>query len=287
MKTKSTTIAILAIVLATALGASSGIYIKSLSFTSMALTGFRMCTPFLFFLPGMIQKRLVLAPRETRKKILTGSLLNGVRMFLYVLAYKLTSIANAVVLLYLWPLFALLINSFIKKEKLKLDETGLMAVAFTGVILLNIQKGFSFSPTATAGNLIMILSSILFSLSTIIFKDTLEDHNEGEVVYFQNALGALFFMPFLIIESLNAPPLDIIFGLVYGVSVGIAAWALFYAALKRLPIFQYGILSYSEIFFGVLYALLLFGEKPGGLSMSGIALILTASVLSRLTAKRK
>ena len=279
----SSIIAIGAIIGGAALGASSGLYIKTLPFSSLALTGYRMCVPFICLLPLMLRRKVALGPPRMKKQILTASVLNGVRMLLYVLAYKLTSIANAVVLLYLWPLFALLLNALYRKEKLKLREIALILLAFGGVILLNFQKGFVLSGESMVGNISMILSALLFSVATLIFKEALKDHDEGEVVYFQNALGALVFLPFMIAESIGAPAAEIGLGLVYGLSVGIFAWGLYFFALKRLPLFQYSALTYIEVFFGVVFGILFMAEDMTLLKVTGIALVLLASVLSRFS----
>ena len=280
---KKPVVAITAVILAAALGASSGLYIKSLPFSSLALAGFRMGIPFLFFLPLMIRSQIALGPPRMKKRVLVASVLNAVRMLLYILAYKLTSIGNAVVLLYLWPLFALALNAVYRKEKLKFREVSLILLAISGVVLLNIQKGFSFSGDTMTGNLCMILSALLFSVTTLIFKEALKEHNEGEVVYFQNGLGAIVFLPFMILESIPAAPADIALGLTYGFSVGVLAWAFFFLALKRLPIFQYSALSYIEVFFGVILGVSFMGEDLSLVKIAGILLVLGASVLSRFS----
>ncbi|MDC7241381.1 MAG: DMT family transporter [Spirochaetales bacterium] len=279
----SSIIAIAAIIGGAALGASSGLYIKSLPFSSLALTGYRMCIPFLCLLPLMIRRKVALGPPRRRKQVVIASVFNGIRMLLYVLAYKLTSIASAVVLLYLWPLFALIINGIYRREKPNLREIVLILLAIGGVVLLNFQKGFSFSGEAMLGNISMILSALIFSVATLIFKEALKDHDEGEVVYFQNALGALVFLPFMIAESVGAPAAEIGLGLVYGLSVGILAWGFYFFALKRLPLFQYSALTYIEVFFGVVFGILFVAEDMTLLKTAGIALVLLASVLSRFS----
>ncbi|MDA3811659.1 MAG: DMT family transporter [Spirochaetaceae bacterium] len=284
---KKINIAIPVIILATALGASSGLYIKSLPFSSMALTGFRMGVPFLLLLPMMIRRKMILGPVKNRKKIWIGSLLNTVRMVLYILSYKLTTLTNAVVLLYLWPIFALLIHAFLSKERIKLKEAGLLFMALSGVVFLNIHKGFSFSESDLTGSLVMILSAIIFSISIVIFKDALADNSEGEVLYFQNALGALIFVPILFMEIPGVPLPDILTGLFYGLSVGVLGFGFFFFALKRLPIFQYGALGYIEVFFGVLYGIVLLGEDLRWNIILGAVLILVSSFLSRLGSLKK
>ncbi len=279
-------IALPAILMATALGASSGLYIKSLPVSSLGLTGFRMGVPFLILLPMMIRRKMILGPVQNRKRIWTGSLLNAVRMFLYIASYKLTTMTNGVVLLYTWPLFALLINAVVTREKLKLREIALLFMAFSGVIFLNIHKGFSLSGPDMLGSLLMIASALIFSISTLIFKGALTDHSEGEVLYFQNALGALIFIPILMAEIKGVPAGAILTGVFYGFSVGILGFGCFFIALKRLPIFQYGAMGYIEVFFGVLYGILLLGEDIYWNIVVGALLILVSSFLSRLEKKQ-
>lgn len=170
----SNKLAIPAVILAAAVGASSGLYIKSISLSSFALTGFRMGIPFLFFLPLVIKNKLVLGMKGSRKKILLGSLLNAVRMFLYVLAYKLTTITNAVVLLYLWPIFALLLDNFIYKKKLRLNEILILFMALSGVIMLNLRQGYSLTGSDFLGSVVMILSALIFSVTMLVFKNILK-----------------------------------------------------------------------------------------------------------------
>ena len=279
---KNFNIAIPAIILATALGASSGLYIKTLPFSSLAMTGFRMGIPFLFLLPLIIKRKMILGPVRNRKKIWTGSLLNALRMALYVLSYKLTTLTNAVILLYTWPLFALIIHAFTSREKLKVRELALLLLAFSGVIFLNIHKGFSLSGADMKGNLFMVISAFILAVVTLIFKGALKDHSEGEVLYFQNALGALIFIPILLFEVPGMPLSALFTGIFYGFSVGIIGFGCFFIALKRLPVFQYGALGYVEVFFGVLFGILLLGEEVRWNIILGAALILTSSFLSRL-----
>ncbi len=246
-----------------------------------------MGVPFLFLLPLMIKRKMILGPVKNRKKIWMGSLLNAIRMILYVLSYKLTTMTNAVVLLYTWPLFALLIHSITTREKLKVKEIGLLIIAFSGVILLNAHKGFSLSGSDMKGNIFMIISALIFAISLLIFKDALVDHSEGEVLYFQNALGAVILIPFLAAEIPGMPLTATLTGLFYGFSVGIIGFGCFFIALKRLPIFQYGVLGYFEVFIAVLFGILLLGEEVRWNIILGALMILITSFLSRMEAQIK
>ena len=204
-------------------------------------------------------------------------------MAFHILSFKLTTMTNAVILLYTWPLFALLIHAVTTKEKLKAKEITLLLLAFSGVIFLNVHKGFSLSSSDMRGNLFMVFSALIFSVAILIFKGALADHSEGEVLYFQNALGALIFIPFLLVELPGMPLTAVLTGILYGFSVGIISFGCFFFALKKLPVFQYGALSYVEVFFAMLFGILIMGEETRWNILLGAALILTSSILSQLT----
>jgi drug/metabolite transporter (DMT)-like permease len=275
-----------AILVATFLGASSGLYIKTLPFSSPGMAGFRMGVPFLFLLPYIAKRSMCLGPVLHRKRIWLGSLLNAVRMILYVLSFKLTTLTNAIVLLYTWPLFALLIHATITKTRLKIRETVLLLVAFAGVVVLNLHRGFSLSGNDMKGSLLMLSSAFIYAISTLIFKGALVNHTEGEVLYFQNALGAVVFIPLLLLELRGLAFQPMLLGTVYGISVGIIAFSCFFFALKRLPIFEYSALGYIEVFFGVVLGILFLGEELRWNIVLGGMLVLLPSFLSQERLKK-
>ncbi|MGD9940491.1 MAG: DMT family transporter [Clostridia bacterium] len=282
---KGKRLALPAILVATVLGASSGLYIKTLPFSSQGLAGFRMGIPFLFLLPYVLRRSMSLGPVRHRKRIWLGSLLNAVRMILYMLAFKLSSLTNAIVLLYTWPLFALLIHSATSRTRLKTREITLLLTAFSGVVILNVHRSFSLSGNDFTGSLLMLASAFIYAIATLIFKGALVSHTEGEVLYFQNALGALVFIPLLLLEVQAVPMHSILIGIVYGVSVGIIGFSCFFFALKRLPVFEYSALGYIEVFFGVLMGILFLGEELRWNIIVGGMLVLLPSFMSQLSLK--
>jgi drug/metabolite transporter (DMT)-like permease len=67
-------------------------------------------------------------------------------MLLFVIAFKLTSMGNAVVLLYLWPIFA----HWWKVSRRKTPwvfEGGILLISLFGVVVMNLHNGFALSRT--------------------------------------------------------------------------------------------------------------------------------------------
>jgi drug/metabolite transporter (DMT)-like permease len=281
MKRSLSWIPIVAVLTGAAFGASSGLYIKTLAFSSLALAGFRTGIPALFILPAMIRNGRALGLPGRSKGLWIASSVNAVRMLLYVMAFKLTSVGNAVVLLYLWPIFALVFESARTKRAPGAYRIALVALSFAGVVVMNLHRGLGLSRGDLYGSLLMIVSAAGYAITVILFKKALESVGEADVVYFQNAVGAVVYLPFLIYGIVSAPARDIALGVVYGGTVGMLGFFCFFFAMKRLPIFQYGTLAYSEVPIGVILGVLILGESFMPNQLAGAIIVIAASLLAQ------
>ena len=260
-----------------ALAALSGLFIKKLPYPTAALLGFRFGVPLLVLLPYVIKKRNCFGKPGDRLLLWGGGFLNLVRMVLYIIAFRLTTMGNAVVLLYLWPVFALGVTAVIKRKIPDKKNTMVITAAFAGVVLMNIHREFSLSSTDLFGSLSMILSALIMSISVFIYKESLSGYTEGEVIYFQNSLGAVVFIPFLIKDISSYPASYILPGILYGFVIGIFVFMLFFFALKRVSVFHYSIMTYSEIIFAVMFGMIFFGERLVSNQIAGMLIVIASS----------
>ncbi len=95
----------LAIILAATIGGSSGVFIKLLDLPSTSMTFFRMFVPVVVLLVYLSLKKIRLF-RGHYGIMLVASGLNATRMLLFFVGYLYTSIGNAVIILFTWPIFA-------------------------------------------------------------------------------------------------------------------------------------------------------------------------------------
>ncbi len=277
---------ILAVLVAASIGASSGLYIKGIHLSSFAMAGFRMGVPFLVLLPLVTRCGGLLGDPAKRRSLWLASGLNAVRMLLFIMAYKLTAIGNAVVLLYLWPIFALLIDCVRLRRPPAPAQTTLLALAFAGVVVMNLHRKISFASGDLLGSLFMIASAFLFAATVIIFKGALDTVRETDALYVQNAVGAIIFLPFLLAEAGSMSGADLSLGLAYGASVGIVGFGLFFYAMKRLPLFQYSALTYTEVIVAMTFGVTILGESLLSNQAIGTAMIIAASLIAQRTRAR-
>lgn len=280
-KSRTELLPILAILAGAAIGASSGLYIKGLAFSSLAMSALRMAVPFFVVLPQTARHGLLLGKPGMRGRLFLTSALNAGRMYLFILAYKLTGMGNAVVLLYLWPVFALLIDSLMAKKKLSATKLGVLFLATGGVVVMNLHRSFSLSGPDLLGSACMIVSAFVYAGTTVIYKQALSVMGEADVIYFQNGVGGIIFLAFLIAEIPGVPFAQLGIGIFYGFTVGFIGFSLFFYGMKRLSLFQYSALSYSEIPFGVFLGIAFRGETMTLNQAAGIILIIAASLLAQ------
>ena len=127
----------------------------------------------------------------------------------------------------------------------------------------------------------MILSAFMYAVSTIIFKDSLKDSDEFDLLYFQNAVGGIIFLPFVVAGIIVAPLRDTALALLYGAGVGALGFGLFFFSMKRMPLFRYSAISYMEVLFGLLLGVLFLGETVAINQVFGVAAIVAGSYIAQ------
>jgi drug/metabolite transporter (DMT)-like permease len=272
-----------AAIIGATIGGSSGVFIKLLNLPSTSITFFRVAVPIvvLLFYFGWKKPKLF---HGNYKIMLLGSGLNAARMFLYFLAYLYTSMGNAVIMLFTWPIFATIFSAIILKEKVTKKTALLIGMAFLGIILMYSNKEISFGDRDFIGMAAMVASAIIFSLSAVIFKKELKNRTELETVFFQNLIGAIIFLPFIFINKPVPTFNQTGVAVIYAFLVGIVAFSLFFFAMKRLKMGHYALFSYWEVPAALVFSVIFFKEVITLNMYAGGALIIASGLLLR---KRK
>ncbi|MFH1275521.1 MAG: DMT family transporter [Candidatus Woesearchaeota archaeon] len=269
----------LAVIIAATLGATGGVFAKLLNLPSTSITFFRVIVPTLILI-GYFSFKKINPFHGNYKLMFLSSGLNAIRMFLYFVAYLYTSIGNAVILLFTWPIFATIFGIIFLKEKVSLRTACLIGLAFVGIILMYINKEFSFGDKDFIGMAAMLISAILYSLTAIIFKKEIQNYSKTETIFYQNLIGAIVFLPFIFINPL--PSLNqTMMASFYGFLVGIGAFTLFFFALKKLKMSHYSLFGYWEVIAALIFSFIFFNEVITWNVLFGGSLIIISGLLLR------
>lgn len=199
-------LAYIEVVFAALIFGSSGVFIKYLALPLPVITFFRLAVPTLALALFFLVRRH--SPFHGNIRILLlASLLNALRMFLYFTGYTYSPISVAVILLYTWPLFVTILSALFLRETIPRRNIILIPFTLVGVVLIFWGKPFSLADMNAVGMLAMVGSALVYSTTVIIFKNESEKHTRLEIVFYQNALGALLFAPALAFFPLPETPL--------------------------------------------------------------------------------
>ncbi|MEM9670986.1 MAG: DMT family transporter [Bacteroidota bacterium] len=268
-------LAVLAIII---LG-SAGAFIKTIDLPPVTLTFFRMAIPTAVLFAYFTYLKRVTLFRTSVKWLLLGSLLNAARLFLFIASYSYTSIVNAIVIFYTWPVFSIIYSRIWLRESIPKRNQWLLFLPLAGIVIIFSDQPFTIANEDLIGMGAMLLSAIIYALTVIIFKRTSYAYTGFEIVFFQNLLGGFIFLPFAwsALGSLSWETYGLV--TVFALTIGLLAFGMFFQALRKMKASTLAYLSYLEVVVASLYGILLFGEAVTVQLVTGAVLIILATIL--------
>lgn len=214
--------------------------------------------------------------------------------FLFVVANKLTTAANAIFLQATAPLWVALLGPFMLSEKPRRSEWFALACIAAGMALFFLaEEGASATASAPMlGNVLAVVSGVSFGLLLLGFR-WLGRRGEGE----QSAVVAWGNLFTACCGSVTMLALDLSFGMpnatdwailvaLGSVQVG-CAYALLVRAMPRVPAVQASLLLMIEPALNPAFAFLVHGERPHPMAIAGGTLIVGAVTASTMLARKR
>jgi drug/metabolite transporter (DMT)-like permease len=219
-------------------------------------------------------------PRFTRGTWL-GGLGVMVTSALFIIATKLTSAANAIVLQYAMPIVVIFASWVIYKQKPKrLDVTASLIVLFG--ILLCFLGGLGGG--SLLGDALALLSA--FTFAVVFFAARMPDTDPADYTYLGSLLNCVFllFIPFD--KGFTATPAAFLGILAAGLCLS-GGYLLFTAGMrKQVSPVTASIMTNIEPILSPVWVFLFLGENPGPLSLLGsLLVIVTISVYGIMKSK--
>lgn len=210
------------------------------------------------------------------KVLITGFFLAGFVVF-YIQAMEYTSMANAVMIMYLAPLTAAVSAHFYMGERLTKAAIGMIFIALFGFAMM-MEFNFSLSGRAAEANgLLFALAAMLSYAAFMLINRVI--NSEIHVLTrsgYQMLAGALVMLPLMLLQ---APKLHLEqwgWLAAAGIFPGFLAILLAVVALRSLPASTFGTIAYLEPITVVCLAWLLFDQTLNSMQLAGCGLILLA-----------
>jgi drug/metabolite transporter (DMT)-like permease len=215
-----------------------------------------------------------------------ASVLYAVLLLLFVLATKQTTAANAIFLQYTAPVYLLILEPLVYKEKFRSRDLMTVLVCVAGMTLFFVGK---LRPQDVTGNLLALASGLCFALYVLLLRHAkARTVNRASSVIYGSLLLVIFTAPAGLAAIPRLTQHDVLVVLYLGVvQIGLA-YTLFTVAMARgVRSLDAGIVGYIEPVLNPIWVFLVLGEKPSGWALLGGVIIIIAVVSHMLLDARE
>jgi drug/metabolite transporter (DMT)-like permease len=117
-------------------------------------------------------------------------------MLMFFKGLEITSPINGAVLMLATPIFVLLLNLLINKERMNILQAIGILMAAIGSVLLMSGKSFGFSSATYVGDLLILFNAISYAMYLVLAKALLSEYHTLTVSKYTFLIGALLVLPF-------------------------------------------------------------------------------------------
>jgi len=261
-----------------------GVFAKITGLDAEVITFFRLglgaAFMVLFLLVTGQGRRL--RSRPSWPVLLNGIMLAGFIIF-YVQAMEYTTMANAIMLVYLAPLAASIYAHCFLGERLTLASIALIALALFGfAMMMEFRVDFGGDSRHLRGIGLGLVSMLCYAAFILINRKIDPSIHVYTRTLYQLLIGALTMLPLCLWHWPAVPPSLWPWLAGTGLIPGFLAILCAVIALSRLPAATFGTLAYIEPIAVIVFGWALFHESLSWLQMGGCLLIIASGILKTL-----
>ena len=207
-----------------------------------------------------------------------ASLLYAALLLLFVLSTKATTAANAIFLQYTAPLYVLILEPLLYKEKFRRRDLLVVICCVIGMSLFFVGK---LRPQDVEGNLLALGSGLCFAFYFLLLRHPrAREVNRASSVIYGNLLVVMIAAPAGLAALPNLNWRDGLIVLYLGiVQIGLAYTLFTLGMAKGIRSLDAGIVGYVEPVLNPIWVFLVLGERPSQWALVGGAIIISAVVI--------
>lgn len=204
-----------------------------------------------------------------------ASALYAVLLVLFVLATKQTTAANAIFLQYTAPVYLLILEPILYKERFRFRDLTTVVICVAGMALFFVGQ---LRPQDVSGNLLALASGLCFALYFLLLRHSkARAVNRASSVIYGNLMAVVLLAPIGVAAFPTIDTRDWLCVLYLGVIQLGLAYILFTTAMARgVRSLDAGIVGYIEPVLNPVWVFLVLGERPSQWALGGGAIIIAA-----------
>ena len=253
--------------------ATGGLLIKLNTWSSMSINGMRSFFAFFIFLLYM---KLTKHQFKFNWKVLLGVVANSMMGITFIMANKMTTAANAIVLQFTLPIYIMLLTwIFLKKKPDKVSVISGM-ISLVGIMFFFFE---SLSLGGMTGNVLALVSGFFYAIVFLIKQIPDSDFESSAIISF--VLNFVIGIPFILQET-DWSVMNLSTGVLQGiVQIGLA-YIFLNVALDKVPPVGASLISMIEPILNPVLVAIFYGEKIGKISFVGAIIVLASALFYNL-----
>lgn len=247
------------------LWSTGGLLIKSVSWHPMAIAGMRG------IIAGLLVLLVVRRPQFTWSAAqIGGGVAYAATVILFVLANKLTTAANAILLQFTAPIYVAIFGPWFVGERTTKFDWCIVLTVFLGIGLFFCD---SLDTGGLVGNILAVVSGVTFAW-VALFVRRQKKGSTLESLLIGNVLAALIGLPFMFTSMPDARSWTCL--ILLGVFQLGLSYILFVTAAKRVRALDSILITVLEPLLNPVWVFLLLGERPGKWALVGGGVVIVA-----------
>ncbi len=223
--------------------------------------------------------------RELPLLFFIGSVGVAINQACFLVGISYTSAGHAALVISLTPILVLFLAAFVGQEKITPWKIAGLAVAISGVVLLQSGHNASAQSSSFLGDLFIVGASASFAIYTVFGKRATRQHGAIPIIAFSYAAGALTLFPFTYSAVLSfdygALTTKAWLAFLYMTVVSSTiCYIFFYYALNRLAASRISAFAYLQPVVASLLAVPMLDEPITAAMMGGGSLVLAGVFLT-------
>jgi drug/metabolite transporter (DMT)-like permease len=217
---------------------------------------------------------------------LVAAALYAALLLLFVVANKLTTAANAIFLQYTAPVYVLLLEPLLFKERFRLADLLVVAACVAGMSLFFVGQ---LRPQDVEGNLTALASGVCFAFFLLLLRHQRAGRvNRASSVIYGNLIICLLTAPAFARAAPSLTTRDVLIVAYLGVvQIGLAYTFFTLGIARGVRSLDAGVVGYIEPMLNPVWVFLFLGERPSGWAVVGGCVIIAAVLIHTVALARR